>query len=153
MATQYGWLVENGKSGNDLRYRTIRHGMVVWTADHNEALRFARREDAERFAAEDDDAWRIAEHAWAICRTTLSCAAPASDATGNMARCPGRRHERRVMWLFAFSLHLRHQMTHSRRSLNGHQNATRCNCEYRLALRDLFGTNHQILLQVVLLSL
>lgn len=64
MATQYGWLVENGKSGDELRYRTMRQGMIVWTADHNEALRFARREDAERFAAEDEDAWRTAEHAW-----------------------------------------------------------------------------------------
>jgi len=64
MATEYGWVVENGKQGEELRYRTMEQGMIIWTADHNEALRFCRREDAERFAAEDEEAWRIAEHGW-----------------------------------------------------------------------------------------
>lgn len=64
MATEYGWLIENGLGGDALRYRTMRQGMSVWTADHNEALRFCRRADAERFAEEDEDAWRIAQHGW-----------------------------------------------------------------------------------------
>jgi len=64
MATERGWLIENGLGGDALRYRAMRQGMPVWTADHNEALRFARRIDAEKFAEEDEDAWRIAEHAW-----------------------------------------------------------------------------------------
>ncbi len=64
MATERGWLIENGLGGDALRYRTMRQGMPEWTADHNEALRFCRRVDAERFAEEDEDAWRIAEHAW-----------------------------------------------------------------------------------------
>lgn len=59
-----GWLIENGKFGDELRYRTIDQGLPVWTADHMKAIRFARRADAELFAAEDDDAWRIAEHVW-----------------------------------------------------------------------------------------
>jgi hypothetical protein len=59
-----GWLVENGKSGEELRYRTMEQGLPVWTTDNLKALRFARRVDAELFAAEDEDAWRVAEHVW-----------------------------------------------------------------------------------------
>jgi len=62
--TEYGWVVENGKQGDELRYRTMRDGLPAWTADHMEALRFCRRIDAERFAEEDEEAGRIAEHAW-----------------------------------------------------------------------------------------
>lgn len=61
---EIGWLIENGKSGEELRYRTMEQGVVTWTPDHMKALRFARREDAEMFAEEDEGAWRIAEHAW-----------------------------------------------------------------------------------------
>lgn len=61
-----GWLVENGKAGTDLRYRTVGAlGIPIWTDDANKAIRFARRADAEMFAAEDEDAWRIVEHCWA----------------------------------------------------------------------------------------
>lgn len=61
---QTGWLIENGKSGSQLLYRTMEQGNFTWTPDHNIALRFARREDAERVAEEDEDAWRIVERAW-----------------------------------------------------------------------------------------
>ena len=64
MATEYGWLVENGKQGDELRYRTWRDGMPDWTADHNEATRYCRRIDAERAHQEDEDAWQIVQHAW-----------------------------------------------------------------------------------------
>lgn len=59
-----GWLVENGRAGDALRYRTWRNGMPDWTADHNEATRYCRRVDAERAHAEDDGAQRIVEHQW-----------------------------------------------------------------------------------------
>lgn len=62
--TEYGWLVENGRDVPDLRYRTMDNSGITWTNDHNKALRFARRADAEMFAAEDEDAWRIVQHAW-----------------------------------------------------------------------------------------
>lgn len=62
--TEYGWLVENGRDVPDLRYRTMDNSGITWTDDHNKALRFARRADAEMFAAEDEDAWRIVQHAW-----------------------------------------------------------------------------------------
>lgn len=65
-----GWLIENGKNqGDGLAYRYIDNdsgGIPGWTEDHNKALRFARRADAEQFAHHDEDAWRIAEHAWHI---------------------------------------------------------------------------------------
>lgn len=61
-ATRYAWLIENGKGGNELRYRSMDQGQPTWTTDPNEALNFSRREDAERFSAEDEDAWRIVEH-------------------------------------------------------------------------------------------
>jgi hypothetical protein len=62
---QFGWLIENGKqAGSGLAYRFMEHGMVGWTEDPNKALAFARRKDAEQFAEEDEDAWRIVEHGW-----------------------------------------------------------------------------------------
>lgn len=64
MATEYGWLVENGKKGDELRYRTWRDGLPAWTADHNEATRYCRRIDAERAHQEDEDAFCIVQHAW-----------------------------------------------------------------------------------------
>lgn len=57
------WLVERGDSGPP-RYRTMEQGSIVWTDDVNKALRFARRQDAEMFCAEDADAWRVVEHMW-----------------------------------------------------------------------------------------
>ncbi|MFA5355273.1 MAG: hypothetical protein WC302_00845 [Candidatus Paceibacterota bacterium] len=56
-----GWVVENGQSGSDLRYRSMKFGQVFWTDKIKEALRFFRREDAEMFSEEDEDAWRIVE--------------------------------------------------------------------------------------------
>jgi hypothetical protein len=56
-----GWLIEDGQRR---RYRTMHQGAVRWTDDPNKAIRFARRADAEMFAAEDEDAWHVAEHQW-----------------------------------------------------------------------------------------
>jgi len=53
------WLVEDGANG---WYRTMMQGMIGWTADPYKALHFCRRDDAERFAEEDPDAWKITEH-------------------------------------------------------------------------------------------
>lgn len=64
VVTEYGWLVENGKSGDELRYRTWRDGMSAWTADPNEATHYCRRIDAERAHQEDEDAWLITHHVW-----------------------------------------------------------------------------------------
>lgn len=61
---EYGWLVENGKEGQELRYRTWENGLPAWTSDNGKATRYARRIDAERAYQEDEDAWRIVEHAW-----------------------------------------------------------------------------------------
>jgi hypothetical protein len=61
---EFGWLIENGKQGDELRYRNMEQGIPTWTADPNEALRFARRIDAEKFAEEDEDAWMIVQHGW-----------------------------------------------------------------------------------------
>ena len=61
--TQFAWLVENGKqAGSGLAYRYMDQGLPLWTDDPHKAMRFARRVDAEMFAAEDEDAWRIVEH-------------------------------------------------------------------------------------------
>lgn len=66
MATRFAWLIENGKGGEHLRYRTMRQGRAEWTENPLEALNFSRREDAERFAEEDEDAWRIVEHGFGV---------------------------------------------------------------------------------------
>ena len=54
--SKHGWLIENGKQGDELRYRTMEQAMIVWTADHMKAIRFCRRQDAEMFAEGDEDA-------------------------------------------------------------------------------------------------
>lgn len=68
MATEFGWLIENGKKpGAGLSYRFINNdldGIPDWTEDPNKALRFARRADAEQFAHHDEDAWCVVEHGW-----------------------------------------------------------------------------------------
>lgn len=48
-------------SGDGKRWRTMRDGDIIWTTDVADALTFARRRDADAFAAEDEDAWRIQE--------------------------------------------------------------------------------------------
>ena len=70
-----GWLIENGKAGHELRYRTMEQGFTAWTEDHQKAIRFARREDAEMFCAEDMEAWRIAEHVWLAASSSSAGAA------------------------------------------------------------------------------
>ena len=58
------WLVENDKSGDQKRYRTIRQGCPAWTSDRKEAIWFSRRADAEMFSEEDEDAWFIKEYSF-----------------------------------------------------------------------------------------
>lgn len=66
-----GWLVENGK--NDTQYRYFDEiGLVSWTSDAQKAIRFARRVDAEQFAAADEDAWAIVEHVFVTSETKES---------------------------------------------------------------------------------
>lgn len=68
------WVIETGDVSAPL-YRTIECGMYEWTRSHMKAIRFARRDDAEMFAAEDSDPIRICQHAWPD-------AAPLDDKTG-----------------------------------------------------------------------
>lgn len=64
-----GWRedMENGRHGfivssaDETRFRFWDAMGPTWTTDRVRALRFARRIDAERFAAEDEDAWKILE--------------------------------------------------------------------------------------------
>lgn len=53
------FVVADGGSTGENRFRTMNQGMSAWTLDIDEALQFARRKDAETFAAEDEDAWQI----------------------------------------------------------------------------------------------
>ena len=66
MKNIYVWLIENGKSGEDLKYRYFRDGWTEWTTDPYKALWLSRREDAESVAAEDDEAMHIVEHGFEI---------------------------------------------------------------------------------------
>jgi hypothetical protein len=51
-----GWVVMNGLGD---KARTWDAGVAPWTQDLDKALWFARRDDAERFCADDEDAWHI----------------------------------------------------------------------------------------------
>lgn len=58
------WLVEDSRNNGLIKYRTMDQEGIHWTEDVHKAIRFARREDAEMFAAGDEDAWHIVEHIW-----------------------------------------------------------------------------------------
>lgn len=51
-----GYIVSNGARD---RFRCWGQLGPEWTEDRDAALRFARRQDADAFAAEDEDAWAI----------------------------------------------------------------------------------------------
>lgn len=80
------------KNGFDTHYRTIDQCGITWTTDAAKALHFARREDAERFCAEDEDAWIIREVGMAA-----ACAhqGPYREACITMIQeCPAKQHDR-----------------------------------------------------------
>lgn len=58
------WVVANAQEPT--RYRTVQQGMPAWTDNTDDALQFARRRDAELWAEEDEDAWRVLEIAGGI---------------------------------------------------------------------------------------
>jgi hypothetical protein len=64
MTDETGWLVEDGGGLAQPRYRTMDKTGIHWTVNVHDAIRFARRADAEMFAAGDKGAWRIMEHMW-----------------------------------------------------------------------------------------
>lgn len=51
-----GWIVADGKGA---RWRCWGDTGPEWTTDRDQALQFARRDDAEVFARDDEDAWLI----------------------------------------------------------------------------------------------
>jgi hypothetical protein len=60
---QSGWCVERGPASAPY-YLHVYGGMLAWTPDHSQALRFSRRADAEQITEIVEDAGRIAEHVW-----------------------------------------------------------------------------------------
>ncbi len=54
-----GWVIGDGDSK---RFRSMDQAGIDWTDDPRKAIRFARRDDAEMFAAGDEDAWHILEY-------------------------------------------------------------------------------------------
>jgi hypothetical protein len=66
----FAWVIENEESeGSRPEYFTGRLARALWWSnpgDHQEALRFARKQDAERLAKSLDGArnHRICEHGW-----------------------------------------------------------------------------------------
>lgn len=55
-AEAVAWVVSDGQ---DARWRMWGDSGPEWTTDREKALRFARRDDAEAFARDDEDAWHI----------------------------------------------------------------------------------------------
>lgn len=64
--TESGWLIELAGSHVAPRWLMFHRGLVAWTATASEALRFARRVDAEVFAKQTCGAtsWFASEHQW-----------------------------------------------------------------------------------------
>ena len=61
-----GWLIENGKTGVELRYyqMTRNHGWT-WTEKIDDAMRFARFKDADDMIGVNANGWVAREHQWA----------------------------------------------------------------------------------------
>lgn len=72
-ATEHGWVIEAGwTTPAQPEYWTGPEGsgdglLQGWHADHMQAIRFARKQDASKIARclIDPQSYRIAEHAWA----------------------------------------------------------------------------------------
>lgn len=64
---ELAWLVERDSPAE---YAYMDDMGIQWTGDPNKAMRFARRDDAEMFAAGSDDAVRVCEHMWCSPPTT-----------------------------------------------------------------------------------
>lgn len=56
----YGWIVGNSDGTKWRRWAVTGPG---WTYDPTEAIRYARREDAEMAHIDDEDAWRVVRYA------------------------------------------------------------------------------------------
>ncbi len=61
---EYGWVIERDSS-HGIAYAASVLGVLGWSFDHRDAIRFAREQDAraiaDLYAPEAD---RVAEHAW-----------------------------------------------------------------------------------------
>lgn len=63
--TESAWLVESKGSDGFPRYRSMSDADgIYWTPDHMEAIRFARRVDAERFCEGDPETVGVTQHVW-----------------------------------------------------------------------------------------
>lgn len=58
---EFAWVIEKGDNGHSPRYRTLEQGLPTWTYNIDRAVLFFRREDAEKFAENDEDAWVITQ--------------------------------------------------------------------------------------------
>ena len=67
-AEEFGWLIEREPSPQGPSYWTPKHAMLrvePWTWDNLEAVRFARKEDAERVMQTlPGGPYKVVEHAW-----------------------------------------------------------------------------------------
>lgn len=63
MTTEFAWVIERGDSPpHSPTYWT---GPDRWSQDHQDAVRFARKQDAERVACHTGQGYhRVAEHGW-----------------------------------------------------------------------------------------
>jgi hypothetical protein len=80
IADKVAWLVEDAHTDGVIRYRTMDQTGIHWTADVNQAIRFSRREDAEMFAAGDEDAFHICEHMWCAPKAAIASAQEGKNA-------------------------------------------------------------------------
>jgi hypothetical protein len=56
---EQGWIICDSRLTEKTKFRAIKGGDYLWVEDHEKAIRFLRREDAEDFAEGDEDAWAI----------------------------------------------------------------------------------------------
>ena len=59
-----GWLIERSTEHGPAYIFVDSNEMLGWTHDSLQAIRFARKEDAEQVARMIDDAEKITEHEW-----------------------------------------------------------------------------------------
>jgi hypothetical protein len=71
-----GWIVA---SGDGQRFRAWQGGCPCWTNDRGEAIRYARRQDAEAAHEEDEDAWSVLPYKPSDHRMSASEAGPLNN--------------------------------------------------------------------------
>ena len=79
MSDETGWLLEKAPDKHGIAYIGVIDGLLGWTYDPNDALRLARRQDADKLCEIVDDCDKISEHCWPDMSATAEWRKPSAS--------------------------------------------------------------------------